>query len=309
MISFVVPVMNEEESLEAFYAELSEETSKLKEKYEILLIDDGSTDHSLEILKNLEEKDSRVRIYSFRKNHGKAEALMLGFQKSAGDIVITLDADLQDLPSEVKNLLEKHKKDGTEVISGWRKHRKDASKMIVISRIFNNVIGEIFDLRLHDYNCGLKLYTSEAAKSLRLYGGLHRFIPLLAYQQGFSVDEIEVQHQERKFGKSKYQFTKIKDLPDIFTMIFLTKYGKRPLHFFGTIGGGMLTVGLLIFLYLSVIWLMGESIGRRPLLIFSVLLMLAGLQVFFTGFIAELIINLTHKEHAQFPLKYSSERE
>lgn len=309
MISIIVPVYNEEESLQAFYSELKKELAKLKDTHEILFIDDGSTDRSFEMLKDLEKQDKVVRVFSFRKNQGKAEALTLGFHKAAGEIIVTLDADLQDKPSEIAKLLEKQKIESIDVISGWRKDRKDKSRMVVISRMFNAIAGRLFNVYLHDYNCGLKVYTNEAAKSLRLYGGQHRFIPLLASQQGFSVDEVVVQHEKRKFGKSKYGFSKIfKDLPDLFTMLFLARYTKRPLHFFGPVGGGLSFIGFLILCYLSVIWLMGESIGRRPLLIFGVLFMVAGLQIFFTGFLAELFTNAAQRDNLRFPLKYTSDK-
>jgi hypothetical protein len=182
--------------------------------------------------------------------------------------------------------------------------------------MFNNIAGYVFNVHLHDYNCGLKAYSSDAAKSLRLYGGLHRFIPLLAYEQGFSVDEVAVVHEERKYGHSKYGFSKIwKDLPDLFTMFFLAKYGKRPLHFFGVIGGIVLVVGLSIFSYLGILWLMGETIGRRPLFFSSILLILGGLQIFFTGFLADLMINIAHsqknidQDNLHFPLKYGGNKE
>lgn len=307
MISIVVPVYNEEESLHAFLLELKKELALLKEKHEIIFVDDGSTDTSLQILKEFVKKDTTIRVFSLRKNQGKAVALTVGFQKSIGDTIVTLDADLQDKPSEIQKLLNKQEDEQIDIVSGWRKDRKDKQKMVIISRIFNYVMGNIFGVTLHDYNCGLKVYTKEAAKSLRLYGGQHRFIPLLAHQQGFSVDEVVVEHQKRLYGKSKYGFSKIKDLPDIFTMLFLARYSKQPLHFFGPIGGGMFLIGFLILTYLSIVWLGGESIGSRPLLLFGVLLILGGLQIFFTGFIAELLTNAVQKETVHFPLKYSTD--
>lgn len=306
MISIVIPAYNEEESLGHFYAALMDELKKHSD-YEVLFVDDGSTDGSLPILKEMADKNDRVRVFSFRKNQGKAEALTLGFQRAKGDIIVTLDADLQDKPSEMEKFFEKHR-EGAEVVSGWRKNRRDKSQMKLISRLFNLTLRNIFDISVHDYNCGYKLYTKDAAKSLNLYGGLHRFIPLLLHQQGFIVDEVVVDHTPRKYGKSKYGFSKLwKDLPDMFTMVFLARYSKRPLHFFGSIGMGIFGVGLLLFSYLGLLWLSGESIGRRPLLIFSVLLMLAGLQIFFTGFIAELITNMMQRDKMHFPLKYSSD--
>lgn len=307
MLSIVVPVFNEEESIRAFYKKLVEELKALKQSYEIIFVDDGSTDISLELLKQLSAQDKDIRVYSFRKNLGKAEALTLGFQKAQGELVITLDADLQDNPSQLSKLLAKQR-EGIDVVCGWRKNRKDNSKMKVISNVFNYVVRVAFGLAIHDYNCGIKLYTKEAAKSLNLYGGLHRFIPVLVHEQGFRIDEAVVEHSVRKFGKSKYGFSKIwKDLPDMFTMLFLIKYMSRPLHFFGTVGGLLFLAGLGIFGYLAIIWFLGESIGRRPLLTFSMLLMLGGLQIFFTGFLAELITNAFNKKEYDFPIKYSTD--
>lgn len=313
MLSVVVPVLNEEEGLEAFCRELFRVLNDLDIKFEVLFIDDGSTDNSLGILKKLAQKYKSIRIYSFRANLGKSEALTLGFQKAKGDYVVTLDADLQDRPAEIPKML-KIAQSGTEVVCGWRKDRKDKSKMKIISKIFNKTLGYLFNLRVHDYNCGLKLYTKDAAKSLRLYGGLHRFIPLLANDQGFSVDEMVVEHQARRFGKSKYGFSKIwRDLPDMFTMLFLIKYGKRPLHFFGLVGGLLTLVGLLVLGYLTFLRFSGETIGNRPALFFGMLLVLAGFQVFFTGFLADLMIHISNNnryragETLHFPIKYTND--
>lgn len=308
-----MPVLNEEEGLSAFFKELLRVLADLQMKYEVIFIDDGSSDKSLEILKSFAQKNSNVRVYSFRTNLGKSEALTLGFQKAKGDYVVTLDADLQDKPTEIPKML-KMAQAGVEVVCGWRKDRKDKSKMKIISRVFNKTLGFLFNLRVHDYNCGLKLYTKDAAKSLRLYGGLHRFIPLLANDQGFMVDEMVVEHQARRFGKSKYGFSKIwKDLPDMFTMLFLIKYGKRPLHFFGLAGGLLTFTGLIILAYLSFLRFSGETIGNRPALFFGMLLMLAGFQVFFTGFLADLMIHISNNNRFKvgdtlhFPIKYSNE--
>lgn len=306
-LSIVVPVFNEEEGIEAFYTELTKELNKLSLKSEVIFVDDGSTDSSITLLKDVAKKHPTVRVFSFRKNLGKAEALTLGFQKAEGDLIITMDADLQDLPSEIPLFLKKQE-EGVDVVCGWRKDRKDASKMKVISKFFNALVHKAFDVPVHDYNCGYKLYTNEAAKSLRLYGGQHRFIPVLAANQGFIVDEVTVKHEPRKFGYSKYGFSKIfKDIPDMFSMLFLMKYQQRPLHFFGFFGGGLSFLGFIILFYLFVLRILGEKIGERPLLIFGVLLFLAGLQLFFTGFLAEILINLSKRNDYKFPLKYSSD--
>ena len=221
MISVVVPVFNEEESIVEFYKDLVDSIKKIGISYEIIFVDDGSIDGTLDILKNIEKNDRRIKIFSFRKNQGKAEALTLGFQKAQGDYIVTFDADLQDKPKEIGKLLREMEKGKWDLVCGWRKDRKDSLKKIISSKFFNNLVSMFWGLKLHDYNCGLKLYSKDAAKSLTLYGGMHRFIPILAHEQGFTVTEVPVEHDERKYGKSKYGFSKIwKDLPDIFTMLF-----------------------------------------------------------------------------------------
>lgn len=312
MISAVVPVFNEQESLTHFLPLLSLSLQKLRTQYEIIFIDDGSTDDSLSYLKKQAAKDKRIKIFSFRKNQGKAEALTLGFQMAKGDYIVTLDADLQDRPEEIEKLYKKAQ-EGYDLVCGWRKDRKDPPQKILSSKLFNFIAGFFWGLKLHDYNCGLKFYTKDAAKSLRLYGGMHRFIPLLVFGEGFLVTEVAIGHSHRKFGKSKYGFSKLwKDLPDILTMLFLTKYGRRPLHFFGMIGGLLFLIGILLLLYLSWIHFLGHSIGDRPLLFLGIVLLLAGLQVLVAGFLADLFVNTitrfsTTEQATHFHLKYRSD--
>jgi glycosyltransferase involved in cell wall biosynthesis len=308
MISIVVPVFNESESVEAFFEELLQVLNTLDSQHEVIFVDDGSTDNSLDLLKTIAKKTSHVRVFSFRKNQGKAEALTFGFGKAKGDVIVTLDADLQDKPSQIHLLLEKLN-NNWDVVCGWRKHRKDPQSKIISSKIFNFLAAKLWGLTLHDYNCGLKAYTKEAAKSLHLYGGFHRFIPLLAYQQGFTVTEVSIEHDARKFGKSKYGFSKLwKDLPDIFTMLFLSKYSDRPLHFFGFTGGLLFTIGVFILGYLTFLHFQGIAIGRRPLLTFGMLFVLSGLQVFVTGFLADLLTHHSRSNGQEYQLKYSSEK-
>ncbi len=306
MISVVIPVFDEGQSLESFYKEL---LSTLKgREYEIIFIDDGSKDNSLNILKNFRKNNKSVRIFSFRRNQGKAEVLTFGFEKAKGEYIVTLDADLQDKPSEIPKLLKKIE-EGWNLVCGWRRNRKDPIFKVLSSRLFNLLVSFLWGSKLHDYNCGLKVYTKDAAKNLRLYGGMHRFIPLLAYQEGFMITEVEVEHQSRKHGKSKYGLSKIwRDIPDMFTMLFLMRYRNRPLHFFGFIGASLLIIGILILGYLSVLRFEGEVVGRRPLLFFGMLLVLSGLQVFFTGFLADLMINLSQNNSKEPLLKYSSDQ-
>lgn len=308
MISVIVPLCNEEESIHAVYNQIVKEVKD--NKYEIIFIDDGSTDNSLALLQKIAEKNPKVRVFSFRKNQGKAEALTLGFQKAEGDYIITLDADLQDKPKEIPKLLNKAKTGAWDLVCGWRKERKDSLQKIIASKVFNFLAALFWGLKLHDYNCGLKLYSKEAAKSLNLYGGMHRFIPLLAYEQGFTVTEVPVEHEKRKYGKSKYGFSKMwKDLPDIFTMLFLSKYSKRPFHFFGFAGALLILIGIGILGYLTYLRILGETIGQRPLLFFGMLLVISGFQLFFTGFLADLIINISHKRNKEIFLKYSTKEE
>lgn len=310
MISVVIPLYNEEESLPHFYRELMSEAKQLG-PYEVIFVDDGSEDKSITVLKKIAEKDRRIRVFSFRKHHGKAEALSVGFQKAVGENIVTLDADLEDKPSEIPRLLAKLS-EGYDAVSGWRQNRKHSWLMILPSRFFNSLTNIFWGLHLHDYNCGLKAYTKEAAKSLYLYGGLYRFIPLLLAQQGFRVGEIAVAHGKRKYGKSKYGFSKIwKDAPDMLTMLFLNKYGRRPLHFFGIAGFILLFAGVVILGYLTVEKLVyGHGIGNRPILFLGMLLVLSGLQVFFTGFLADIFINLSQNKtvsEGDILLKYSTD--
>jgi len=314
MISYVVPVYNEEESIKAFYARLLPVSLTLDKSYEIIFIDDGSTDQSLTLLKELEKKDKHVRIFSFRRNQGKAEALTWGFQHAKGEYVVTLDADLQDQPEEIHKLLEKSK-EGFEVVSGWRKDRKDSGYTNSTSKLFNGVIQFLWRINLHDYNCGLKLYTNDAAKSLQLYGGMHRFIPLLAYEQGFTVSEASIIHDVRQFGKSKYSKLKMfKDIPDMFTIMFLTRFGKRPLHLFGLVGGSALLIGLGIVAFLTYLhFFYRVTVGTRPLWSIGTTFILFGAQICFTGFLADLVINIHHTprptiDNMHMFLRYSTKK-
>ncbi|MBI2031222.1 MAG: glycosyltransferase family 2 protein [Candidatus Levybacteria bacterium] len=307
MLSVIVPVFNEEESLNPFFKELTAEFKKLKVDYEVIFVDDGSSDNSLTILKEFHSKEKSVHIFSFRRNRGKAEALTFGFQKARGELIATLDADLQDKPSEISKLIKKQE-EGWDAVSGWRKNRKDSIVKVISSKFFNLIASVFWGTKLHDYNCGLKLYTSDAAKSLNLYGGRHRFIPLFLHEDGFRVTEIPVTHEKRKFGKSKYGFSKVfTEIPDMFTMLFLSKYAKRPLHFFAPVGGLLFIAGTIVLLYLTVLRIEGYTIGNRPLLFLGILLVISGIQIFFTGFLADLFLHSSDKVSERKMLKFSSD--
>ncbi|OIP57099.1 MAG: glycosyltransferase [Candidatus Levybacteria bacterium CG_4_10_14_0_2_um_filter_36_16] len=306
--SIVIPVLNEEESIEELFVKIREVFKKIKTGYEVIFVDDGSTDSSLQILKNLEKSNKDVKLFSFRRNMGKPYALMQGFKKAKGEFIVTLDADLQDDPSNIPTMRSKLDEDNFDLVTGWRKNRKDTFFKKITSKIFNKVVSLMFGVKVHDLNSGLRLYRTDAAQQLKLYGGMHRFIPIIMYKMGYKVGEQATIHHERKYGVSKYKSSKvISEIPDIFTIYFLTKYTNRPLHFFGKIGSLVLFAGVLILLYLSILHFIGESIGNRPLLLLGILLVIAGIQTIFTGLLADLLVNMNSKKEDSFPLKYGLE--
>lgn len=305
--SIVIPVFNEEESLEELFANLREAFKTLNTTYEVIFVDDGSTDKSLQILKNLEKKNKDVRIFSFRRNLGKPYALMQGFKKANGTFTVTLDADLQDDPANIPIMREKLDEGNLDLVTGWRKNRKDTPFKRITSKAFNKVVSLMFGVDVHDLNSGLRLYRTDAASQLNLYGGMHRFIPIIMHEMGYKIGEQATAHHQRKYGVSKYKSSKvISEIPDLFTVYFLTKYTMRPLHFFGKIGSFVLFAGVLILVYLSALHFMGERIGDRPLLLLGILLVIAGIQTIFTGLLADLLVNMNSKKEDSFPLKYGS---
>lgn len=307
-LSLVVPVFNEEESIPELIKQINSSLKDGDYKYEIIFIDDGSTDGSLDILKVFAKKDSHIKIYSFRKNLGKPSAMMLGFQKASGDYIVTLDADLQDDPKNIAPMIEKMELEKLDLVSGWRKNRNDSPLKVMSSKIFNKLVSVMFGIKINDLNCGLKLYRKGLAQELRLTEGMHRFIPVIAHDLGFRIAEKEVEHHPRLYGVSKYSSKKIlTDIPDLFTIYFITKYTRRPLHFFGKVGSFLLLAGLAILFYLLIVKLQGNAIGNRPLLLFGVLIVLAGIQTIFTGLLADLIVNINSKKNINFSLKYQSE--
>ena len=234
-ISAIVPLLNEEESLRELYDQLAASLTSLG-SWEIIFVDDGSTDGSLEVLKNLHEKDPRVRLISFRKNYGKSAALNAGFHAARGDYVVTLDADLQDDPAEIPNLMRKIE-EGYDLVSGWKKKRYDPLSKTIPSRIFNFATGILSGLRIHDFNCGLKAYRREVTEKLPVYGELHRFLPALAHWDGFRVTEIPVQHHARKYGRTKFGISRFfNGFYDLMAVIFLSRFTKKPMHLFGLLG-------------------------------------------------------------------------
>jgi glycosyltransferase involved in cell wall biosynthesis len=297
MLSVVIPAYNEEENVPILYEKLKKVLDSLGEDYEIIFVDDGSTDGTYQRLKQLAEKDSRLKVIRFKRNYGQTAAMSAGFEHAKGDVIITLDADLQNDPEDIPLLLEKLE-EGYHVVSGWRKDRKDPflSRRLP-SMIANWLISKITGVHLHDYGCTLKAYRAEVVKDLELFGDMHRFLPALTKRRGAKITEVVVRHHPRMFGKSKYGIGRtIRVLLDIMLVKFLNEYINKPLYMFGSVGFLLLALGLLSLFYLIFLKLfLEEPIGRRPLLILSVLLILAGIQLISTGLLAELLIRIYYR--------------
>ena len=295
MISVVVPVHDEERTVALLFDELQAALEPLDQPWEAVFVDDGSTDGSFAALTRLHNAKDNVRVVRLRRNFGKAAALAAGFTQARGDIVVTIDADLQDDPAEIPRLLAKLD-EGFDLVSGWKAHRRDALSRRALSRIFNWVTSRVSGLRLHDMNCGLKAYRAEVVKELRLYGELHRFIPVLAHYRGHRIAELPVNHRPREHGRSRYGVERyLRGFLDLLTVSFIGRYRHRPLHLFGGLGLGLGALGFAILVYLTVLKIGGHAIGERPLLTLGVLLLVVGLQFFSLGLISELITSM-HEE-------------
>jgi glycosyltransferase involved in cell wall biosynthesis len=298
-LSFVIPFMNEEATLEELYlriAQAVQPTLGPAETFEVIFVDDGSSDQSVAVAERLVRAHAQVSLLELQGNFGKSAALAAGFTKARGRIVFTLDADLQDDPKEIPRFLSKLD-EGFDLVSGYKQKRNDPITKVLPSRVFNWLVRTATGVKLHDVNCGFKAYRDVVLKNVRLYGELHRFVPVLAHWKRFRIGEIPVEHHARKFGYSKFGGGRFfRGLMDLLTVVFLLRYGRRPAHFFGAVGSLTLAVGVAIFAYLTVIWFQGQSIGRRPLLILAVLLIVVGVQILATGLIAELIVHLARTE-------------
>lgn len=305
-ISAVIPVYNERGTLRQLYDELVAVLDEHSSRFEIIFVDDGSTDGSGPLLDELVGEDPRVRVFHFRSNQGKAEGLQLGFTEARGEIVLTLDADLQDRPSEIPRLLGAL--EGVDMVSGWKKTRHDPLGKTVPSRFFNWVTSRVSGLPLHDFNCGFKAYRAEVVKELDLYGEMHRFIPVLAAWRGFTVAEVPVEHAPRQWGRSKYGASRlVKGAYDLLTVYVLTRFATRPMHFFGTAGLLLGGIGFVILTYMSYLRLvLDATIGTRPLLFLGIVLLIAGIQLVSTGLLGELILTRTRDLRHAPPLRRSS---
>ncbi len=302
-LSIVIPLYNEEESLDELYEQICAVIAEEKLAAEFIFIDDGSTDGSFDVLCSLREKDERVRICQFRRNYGKSAALAEGFARARGTYVVTMDADLQDDPREIPNLIEKLEQ-GYDLISGWKKKRYDPFIKRVTSKLFNYVTRTLTGVNLHDMNCGLKIYRNEVVKNVKIYGQRHRFIPVLAVQNGFRVGELVVTHHARKYGVSKFGPSRfINGFLDLITLLFLSRYVKRPLHFFGGVGMILLFLGFLISLDLTIERIFFQRyLTNRPLLFLGVLLIIVGTQFISIGLIGEMFAE-SRAENRQYQIR------
>ena len=294
-ISIVVPLYNEDESLPELHDWIVRVMGENNFTYEIVFVNDGSTDNSWNVIEGLKSRNSNVRGIKFQRNYGKSAALHVGFQATKGNVVITMDADLQDSPDEVPELYKMITEDGFDLVSGWKKKRYDPISKTIPTKIYNGVNRMMSGIKLHDMNCGLKAYRKEVVKSIEIFGEMHRYIPVISKAAGFGkIGEKVVQHQERKYGKTKFGMNRfINGFLDMFTITFITRFGKKPMHLFGLWGTIFFILGFCFALYLGIDKLFIDQSGRliteRPAFYLSLTTMIIGTQLFLAGFIAELI--------------------
>ena len=289
-LSVVVPILNEREGLSELLSEIERACDSLGLTWEVIFVDDGSTDGSADLLEGLTADHDAIRVVRLRRNFGKSAALTAGFEHSSGEIVVTLDGDGQDDPAEIPELVRKLD-EGYQLVSGWKQERHDPAGRRWASRLFNGVTARLSGVDLHDFNCGLKAYEGECARSLQIYGELHRYIPVLAEQRGWRVTELPVNHRARRHGRSKFGFERYARGPfDLLTVLFIGRYQYRPLHLFGGLGSVLIFLGLVISAYLAVLRFSGEAIGDRPLLLLGALLIVVGIQLLTFGLLGQMFV-------------------
>lgn len=293
-VTVVVPAYNEARSLPELLAETGEALEGIP--WEAVVVDDGSTDSTWNVLLDLKDEYPLTAL-RLGRNQGKAAALAAGFSRARGRYVATLDADLQDDPAEIPAMIELMEEQGLDLVSGWKRKRHDPVTKTLPSKLFNLTVRLTTGIRLHDFNCGLKVYRRAAAKSLRLYGEMHRYTPVIAAQLGFRVGEKPVHHRPRRYGSTKYGMARFfRGYADLITVLFLHRYSLRPLHFFGGIGTVLFLAGFVISLYLTVVWFGGEPIGNRPLLLLGILLLIVGFQFISLGLLGEMLLKLSSRK-------------
>lgn len=307
LLSFIIPVKNEQDSLKLIFNEIKDVVENLKRDFEVIFVDDGSNDQTFVSLEQLQKENSKIKVIKLRGNFGKSIALQVGFENARGDIIFTLDGDLQDNPSEIPHFLDELAK-GYDLVSGWKKKRYDPLTKTIPSKIINWLARVLTGVPIHDTNCGFKAYRRELTDSLNLYGELYRFIPIFAAKDNYRVGEIVVEHRKRRFGKSKFGWDRgVKGVLDLLTVIFLTGYLRRPGHFFGSLGLLSFGSGFVIGLYISYIrFTTGTIQYRTPLLFLGMLLMIIGIQLITTGLLAELMINQTKRDTKNYIAKVLS---
>ncbi|HTQ80175.1 MAG TPA: glycosyltransferase family 2 protein [Thermoanaerobaculia bacterium] len=303
-VSVLVPVLDEAETVEVLATEVAAVLDRLGRTFEIIFIDDGSGDGTPDRVRAAHARDPRVKLVRLRRNFGKAAALSAGFDQSRGRILLTMDGDLQDDPGEIPRFLDTLEQQNLDLVSGWKRQRRDPAGKRLPSRLFNWVTRRLAQVDLHDFNCGFKAYRREVLGEISVYGELHRYIPVLASRRGFAVGEIEVHHRPRLHGVSKYGWDRLdKGLLDLITVLFITRYTRRPLHLFGSVGLLFLGAGFGINLYLAIRWAGGAYLSNRPLLLLGVLLMLLGIQVLTTGLIGEMITFKNFRRRDSYSVK------
>lgn len=300
-LSVVVPLLNEEESLPELTQWIHRVASDTGLSCEVVFVDDGSTDGSWAVIQSLKKTYPGIRALKFRRNYGKSAALHEGFQLAQGQVVITMDADLQDSPDEIPELYRMITEEGYDLVSGWKKKRYDPISKTIPTKLYNAVTRSISGIKLHDFNCGLKAYRRDVVKNIEVYGEMHRYIPVIAKWAGFKkIGEKVVQHRARKYGTTKFGLSRFVNGPlDVLTITFVSRFGKRPMHFFGVAGVVGLLAGFLILLWLSVekMYLGVGKIHDRPIFYFGILLLIVGIQLFSTGFLAELVSRSAHNRN------------
>ncbi len=296
MISVVIPVYNEEKNILPLYERLEKVLRKQRQDYEIVFIDDGSKDGSVKVIERIHGKNKKVRLISFTRNYGKAAGLQAGFDHVKGDVIITMDGDLQDLPEEIPKFLEAIKK--ADMVVGWRHKRMDKVGKRIVSFVYNNLKGSLTGLRIHDSNCGFKILRKGITENVDMYGEMHRYLPALAHIKGYKVSEIKIKHAERLYGKTKYGLNRMwRGFFDLLTVKFLSSFAKRPFHLFGGLGLFSLLLGFIAWIWLFVIWFSTGTIGGKiGFAILGMLLIFTGIQLMSLGLIGEMIASLKAKE-------------
>ena len=295
-VSIVIPLLDESGNLRELYDRIVSTMDQLSTPYEIIFVDDGSEDESYQVLSGIRKEDPRTKVIKFLRNYGKSSALSAGFKAACGEVIVTMDADLQDVPEEIPRLIDRME-EGFDLVSGWRHKRADRLSKRLFSRLFNRLTRLFTGIRIHDFNCCLKVYRRTIIENLTVYGDMHRYIPVMASWKGFRIGEIKVKHARRKHGRTKYRWTNnLGGFLDLLTVIMLTRYTRKPIHLFGFLGTALVVIGMFINVYLTVRWFLGQWIGDKPLFLLGILMVIIGIQFVFFGLMAEMIAYSSKKQ-------------